>query len=402
MPSNSPIDVGRTLSIWAYSSLAVVTLAIAPGLETALRGQLGLTTTQIGWMFFLELGCMALASWPCGPLLERLGPRRLARVALAVWSAANLLSIPALSHQELLCACRGMAGAGAGVMMILALEGASRSPRPHRSLAAIVVAQLSTGAALLALLPALLAAHGIAAPFLLEATAGLSLLALPPPLDMLPMAGGGATRGDSTDTRRTDWRVVSVALPFNAAIGAIWSFVPEFAQQDSMPSNRVDDVLSVSTLLGIAAAAMTGLAWRRWSARHGAALAVLGLVAGTATIALWHSLAGFLAGTLLLSFAWNFAVPFLMALGTARSSGRSSMREVNLSFAAGLAVGPPIGGWLLQLGGPGALASASALGFALVLVALVAWPPDTGGRAGAGRAASRLNRRERAGQPDAS
>lgn len=375
MQSNSPIDVGRTLSIWAYSSLAVATLGIAPGFEAALRGQLGLSTRQIGWLFFLELGCMALASWPCGPLLERYGPRPLARIALGVWSAANLLSIPALPHHEWLYACRGVAGLGAGMMMILALDGAGRSPRPNRSLAAIVIAQLITGAALLALLPTLLAAHGIAAAFLLEALAGLIVLVLPPPLDMLPIAENTASRVEGASPRRTDWRVVSVTLPFNVAIGAIWSFVPEFAQQDRMPSERVDDVLSASTLLGIAAAATAGLACRRWPASRGARLGVLGLVAGTATIALWHRLGGFLAGTLLLSFAWNFAVPFLMALGAAQSAGRSSMREVNMSFAAGLAIGPPIGGWLLQVGGPIALASGTALGFALVIVALAAWRP---------------------------
>lgn len=97
-------------------------------------------------------------------------------------------------------------------------------------------------------------------------------------------------------------------------------------------------------------------------------------LAATATIALWHGLAGFLAGTMLHSFAWNFAVSFLMALGTAQGGARSSMREVNLSFAAGLSIGPPIGGWLLQAGGPTALAGAIVLGFAPAILALLAWP----------------------------
>jgi MFS family permease len=382
MPSITVVDFGRALSIWTYSSLAVATLGIAPGLETAFRTQLGLSTSQVGLLFMLELGGMALASWPCGLLLERWGPRWLARAALAVWSAANLLSIPGLAHHEWLLACRVVAGIGAGTMMILALEGAGRGPLAQRALSAVVVAQLATGAALLAVLPVLITTGGIAAVFLLEALAGLFALALSPPFDALPPAEDAAAPAEVGTRRRDAWRVVSVTLPFNVAIGAIWSFVAEFAPQDRMPAGRVDDVLSAGTLLGIAAAATAGLACRRWSSHSGAAVGVVGLIAGTAMVALWQQVAGFLAGTLLLSFAWNFTVPFLMILGAPHGTGRSSMRAVNLSFAAGLATGPPTGGWLLQAGGPIALAAGSALGLALVLVALAACRPQSGNGAG--------------------
>jgi hypothetical protein len=76
---------------------------------------------------------------------------------------------------------------------------------------------------------------------------------------------------------------------------------------------------------------------------------------------------------MLLSFAWNFAVPFLMDFGAAQGAGPSSMRAVNLSFAAGLAIGPPLGAWLLQAGGTGALAVGAALGLAVSLAAMAAW-----------------------------
>jgi hypothetical protein len=52
-------------------------------------------------------------------------------------------------------------------------------------LSAIVVAQLATGAALLAVLPTLIVTGRIAAAFLLEALAGLFALALSPPFDAL-------------------------------------------------------------------------------------------------------------------------------------------------------------------------------------------------------------------------
>jgi hypothetical protein len=373
MPSITVIDVRRMLSIWTYSSLAVATLGIAPGLEGAYRAQLGLSTGQVGLLFLLELGGMALASWPCGLLLERWGPRWLARAALAVWSAANLLSILGLVHPEWLLPCRAVAGIGAGMMMILALEGAALSPHPHRVLSAVVVAQLATGAALLAVLPRLMATGGIAAAFLLEAVAGLFALTLSPPFDALPPKESAPSRANVGTRRRDAWRVVSVTLPFNVAIGAIWSFVAEFAPQDRMPSGRVNDVLAAGTLLGIAAAASAGVAGRRWSSRIGATVGVVGIIAGTAMVALWQQAEGFLAGTMLLSFAWNFTVPFLMILGAPLDTGLSSMRAVNWSFAAGLATGPPAGGWLLQAGGPIALAAGAGLGLTLVLVALAAW-----------------------------
>src|SRR5205814_1783598 len=139
--------------------------------------------------------------------------------------------------------------------------------------------------------------------------------------------------------------VVSVTLPFNVAIGAIWSFVAEFAPQDRMPTSRVNDALAAGTLLGIVAAATAGVAGRHCSSRSGATVGVVGLLVGSGMVALWHQAAGFLAGTVLLSFAWNFTVPFLMILGAPQGTGRSSMRAVNLSFAVGLAAGPPVGGW---------------------------------------------------------
>jgi predicted MFS family arabinose efflux permease len=370
MPSITQIDRRRTRAILCLASLAVATLGSAPGLETALRARLGLSTGQVGLLFLVELGGMALASWPCGRLLERWGPRWLARAALGAWSAANLLSIPALAQFEGLLACRAAAGLGAGAMMILALEGAGRGPRPQRTLAALVVAQLAVGAALLGALPALLDAGGLAAVFMLEALAGLLALGLAPPLAALPPAD--AAGGDRGLGHRDAWLVVAVALPFNAAIGALWSFVAEFAPQDRMPARHVDDVLSAGTLLGIAAAAAAGVAGRRWSPCRGAALGTTGLVAGTATIALWRQPAGFVAGAMLLSFAWNFAVPFLMNLGAPRGAGPSSMRAVNLAFAAGLAIGPPLGGWVFQAGGPVALASATVLACLLSLGSMAA------------------------------
>jgi predicted MFS family arabinose efflux permease len=351
----APASTIEIVAICAAATLAVTTLNIAPGLEPQLRAELGLSPRQVGLFFAVELGAMAAASPAFCPLLRRLKARPLARSALGLWLAAQWASMAAPAPLGMLLAARALAGLAAGCLMLLALEAAGRCARPQRLLAIVVAFQITGGALALAMLPVLFAAGGLAAVF--GASGLLAIVAwgiVSPLCSRLTIAPGPLTHAPHVP-RTAAIRVFLVALLFNGAVGALWTFVPELAPASLEPA-RLAPLLAQATLFGLCGAAAAGVLGVRESPRAWRMTGVLLLGAAAIALSASEAVTAFALGCFVASFAWNFSVPFVLSLG-APEAGVSVMPAVNAAFAIGLAAGPAIGGALLESSGAAGLAA---------------------------------------------
>lgn len=358
------------------ASLAVVTLNLAPELELQLRHELMIAPGKAGSYFLVELGAMAAASFLTRRGLAHLGGPRLAGVALALWVMGNAVSVIAAPMFAALVAARALAGLSAGALMVLALNAGVASRAPARLFALFVGAQLASGAALLVVLPPWMTMlGGLRGAYVLNLLLALPAVWLTSPLGRAqpPIAGLGRDRARDSKPghARVAWQLGAAALLFNLTIGALWAFIGEFAQPLDLPAGRLATLLSLSTLAGLAAAGLAGILSARGSPRLWPAWGVIGLALGAAMIAFAGHEADFAAGCLVLSFAWNFSVPWLFALGAEIDGGAALMPMLNLAFALGLAAGPPGAGCLVETHGLGALANVVLLTLGATLALLI-------------------------------
>lgn len=349
----APVSRLEAAAICAAAALAVSTLNLSPGLEPQLRAELGLAPAQVGLFFMVELGAMALASPAFAALLRRAPAPHVVRLALTLWIAGQSLSLPALQHFAALLGARALAGFGAGLLMLTALEAAGRSERPQRLLAALVATQIGGGALELALLPPLFALGGLSGVFVALALLGAAAFGIVAPL-CRRLVGRGTPAPRATSQMRVAVRVFCMAWLFNVAIGALWTFLPELAPP-SLAAAALPPLLAQATLFGLCGAAAAGALGRHGRPRRWRVAGMLLLAASALALHAAREATPFALCCFATSFAWSFSVPFVLSHGTPGEAGASAMPAVNAAFATGLAAGPPIGGALLEASGAAGL-----------------------------------------------
>lgn len=353
------------------ASLAIAMLNLAPELERQMRSELAYEPSQVGAFFIVELGALGLASLPFRWLRARMGSARLGSIATALWVIANALSALALPSFAGVLATRFVAGLAAGILMVLGLKTAAAARIPDHAFALMVCAQLASGAALLAVIPALMASGlGLKAVFVVN-----MLLAIPVPwlvrsLDAAQPSVGrvdGDTGTGGVTPRRSGFLLVLAAAVFNATIGGLWTFIGEFAKSPS----TLPAILSLATLAGIAATLLAGSVGHRRPRVAWLVCGQLGIALGTILVSRSVHDAGFALGCLLVSLAWNFSVPSLLSMCADRLDGVDLMPSVNLAFAFGLAAGPSAAGMALEQAGLNGLSTVVLIGLALSVGLLV-------------------------------
>lgn len=357
-------------------------LGLAPGLEPLLRSELHWTAGEAGALFMTELGAMALASWAFEAARTRWPARRVLLFATAAWTAAQLLAALWLRQRGALLATRALSGLAAGALMLGVLEYAA-ARGTVRTLSHVVLAQIVSGAVLLAALPGVHALGGLQAVF--AAMAALGLPALLAPARLAPAGPADRAAGIVPGRWLAGWRVGAAALVFNVAGGALWTYQTEFVPAALLTrpatAQAVGQIVAWASLAGVAGALAAARAARHGGLRGWTLAGMAGMAAAAALLARCGGLAGFAAACVLASVALNFTVPFLLAHGAPAADRPSTMAAVNAGFAAGLALGPALGGAVLDNAGPGLLAGAVT---ALFAVAGLLLPAPA---AGAGRAA---------------
>ncbi|OBR54829.1 hypothetical protein A6456_35885 [Paraburkholderia tropica] len=356
---------------WTLMSIitlgAVISLPglIAPALAVQLAQQFGLSASQIGAYFFIELIAFSSAALPAQFWMGRFDERRVARVAAIVFVAANVAAAVLPFSIAALLALRFVAGLSGGTLGLLCMTSAGMSPNPDRAFGLWIVGQLVAGAIGLYFLPQLFAVFGLKSLFL--CVAALTALAF-------PLCGAFSSRftrpqkrrkGEARPVSARDGRfaalIVAAVCVFYLAIGAVWSFASRAAVGAGLDPILAGKILSIATLMGIAGAMTASVIGGRGSRRLILALGYGLLIAGLVVLSVGPHVTGYAAAVFAFKFAWTFVIPFVFAVAAREDASGRLTSAVGFITGVALAIGPLVGGILLDHGvGYGALCGGAA------------------------------------------
>ena len=134
------------LSLVVFAAITPLLLLVAPAVAAQLGVQLGLSASQIGTYFFVELGAFSCATLPSLFWLGRVDARRVAAVAIAVFCAGNFATALLMPGYAGLLALRTITALGGGTLMVLCMTSAATSANRDRVYGLWVVGQLVAGA----------------------------------------------------------------------------------------------------------------------------------------------------------------------------------------------------------------------------------------------------------------
>ncbi|KUY99149.1 MULTISPECIES: MFS transporter [unclassified Burkholderia] len=351
----APFARSTLVALVVFAAITPLLLLVAPAVAGQLATQLGLSASQIGTYFFVELGAFSLATVPSYLWLGRVDARRVAACAIALFGAGNLLTALWMPGFVALLALRAVTALGGGSLMVLCMTSAATSENSDRVYGLWVVGQLVAGAVGLFMLPHVFAAFGLRA--LYVALAALALVAaplsrgFPATLGARP-ASARAARGAATDAPRLFVALaIGAVLSFYLAIGSVWTFASRAAAEAGLDPQSTGNVLAIASVMGIAGAALASCAGGRLARRTMLAAGYALLAASLVALAALPHASGYGAAIFAFKFAWTFVLPFILATVAQIDTSGRLVATLNFVIGAGLAAGPLLAGLLLDAGG---------------------------------------------------
>ena len=346
-------DPDRPLSIFAYaytSAVGVAMLLFGPLVIGAYVDTEGLTETQAGYLFSLEMAGYALSSALVFAVITRLNWRHilLAGVFLAV--SANITSIY-LHDYTGLAGFRFMAGFGAGLLMNITMVSIALTLNIDRNYGFWAVLQLTVGAAGLYLLPGFMPAYGLAAPFLTITV--LALLVLPL-VKRFPEHGrtAGATPGKYNKLFLGLTGLLGIFIYYSGQ-AAVWAYIERVGIAAGIGPGSVGSVLSASLVAAILGAALATWLGDRLGRRLPVAASMICSAAGISFLWGVQSIYPYVIAACLFNAAWYFCLPYLSAIIANIDTDGRLVIGLAVVFPSALAAGPALATWALAGAGYG-------------------------------------------------
>ncbi len=344
------------LSLVVFAAITPLLLLVAPAVAAQLAVQPGLSASQIGTYFFVELGAFSCATLPSLLWLGRVDARRVAALATAVFCIGNFATALAMPGFAGLLALRSVTALGGGTLMVLCMTSAATSANRDRVYGLWVVGQLVAGALGLFLMPHVFAGYGLRALYVVLGVLGLCAAPLvrgfDPALGRATRAGSTAT-AQETGAARTALNaclVIGGVLAFYVAIGGVWTFASKAAALAGFDAAHTGEVLAAASVMGIVGAGCASLIGAR-VARLAMLLTGYAILAvSLAGLATQPGTAGYIAAVFAFKFAWTFVLPFILAAAAKHDGTGRLVASLNFVIGAGLAAGPLIAGVLLDAG----------------------------------------------------
>jgi predicted MFS family arabinose efflux permease len=360
-PTAAPREFATStlLSLVVFAAITPLLLLVAPAVAAQLGGQLGLSASQIGTYFFVELGAFSCATLPSLLWLGRVDARRVAAIATAVFCIGNFATAVLMPGFVALLVLRALTALGGGTLMVLCMTSAATSGNRDRVYGLWVVGQLVAGALGLFVLPHLFDAFGLRA--LYVALAVLALIASPLTRGFDPALGGASGKqaqqvasGVNGSSTGSTWflatLVIGGVLAFYLAIGGVWTFASKAASLAGLDAGHTGELLAIASVMGIVGAACASFIGNRIAR---AAMLLTGyaiLVAALLGLSAHPGSTGYAAAIFAFKFAWTFVLPFILAAAAKTDTSGRLIATLNFVIGAGLAVGPLIAGFLLDAG----------------------------------------------------
>lgn len=373
--SKSSIDRGTYTYIAVFSAVLYMTLLIAPVIAAKLTTQFGLSATEVGALLSLELGAFSLATVPAYLWLRKVNLVTATKVFTLVAVAGNIASGFVDSYGLLIC-CRVLTSLAAGSITVIILTLSSRTANPSRAYGLFVTSQLIMGAIILAVFPAVFANAKVSAVYWTMAGLALCCLLVAGRID------GNALRSGPGLAAAAPKFVASVRVPkfkaifglaavlcFYISLSGVWSFMAQIAGGASIGLGTTSLILALATVPGILSSMLATVLGDH---PKRALFLILGYVALIVSITMLFGLSGalrFALAAVVFKFAWTFILPYLLSSISDLDSTGQLMNTTNLMIGTGFAVGPILGGMLIEAtGGFAAMLTVAAVGAAVSMV----------------------------------
>ena len=355
----------------AAFQIAYVTLFVTPWLVGAVMSELGMPPFRAGLLVAIEYLAIAFAALASAPVIARLPPRGLAILGAALVLAGNIASLFPQSFVWL-SAARTIAGIGGGLVMATGTALVAIAQIPDRTYGQVQMIGAVIGATTLFLCGYAVTAFGYRGIFALLAT--FCLLALPL-LGFLPRTSIGSLTGSSSGA---NYRIpklfglggatILAMLAYQTALGVGWGFIERQGTSLGISQAHLSLSFGIAALIGISGA---GLA--TWiNVRFGRSLPIaggIGLFAvvllsifNTDSVPLFHLL------FTMVEILWFFCLPFIFGVAASLDGQGRIAAAVSAAMLVGNALGPAIGGKVLDVWG---LAGVGQFSFAACLSAMV-------------------------------
>jgi len=353
-------DRGTYTFIAVYSAVLYTVLLVAPVIAGKLVERFGLTPVELGGLFSLELAAFSLASVPAFLWLRRINLRTTTYLFTAVVIAGNVVS-GFMDSFPALMAARFVTSLAAGSITVILLTLSGRTSNPSRAFGIFVVFQLAMGALILAVFPALYAGTGVAAIYwTLAGLAALCLFAVRQidgealrrdvPAEDGRAAGTVPKHGAATPGKAPLFRLVlglAAVLLFYVSLSGVWTFIAQISAAAGVELSASSLVLSVATTAGIASALVATVLGDTPRRRVFLLAGYAGMALSVALLFGAPGLVRFAIAAVIFKFAWTFILPYLLSTLSGLGGGHV-MSTVNLMIGTGFAIGPLLGGVLIQ------------------------------------------------------
>ena len=350
-------DRGTYTYIAVYSAVLYMTLLIAPVIAAKLVSQFGLSSTEVGGLLSLELGAFSLATVPAYLWLRRVNLVTATRVFTLIAVAGNVAS-GFVDSYGLLVASRIVTSLAAGSITVIILTLSSKTANPSRAYGLFVTAQLVMGAIILAVFPAVFANANVSAVYWTMAGLALCCLLFSGRIDGNALRAGSKAADPGSASARTV-RVpklkaglgLAAVILFYISLSGVWSFMAQIAGGANIDLSTTSLILALATVPGIASSM---LATFLGDHPKRALFLVLGYVGLTASVAMLVGLTGavqFALAAILFKFTWTFILPYLLSSISDLDASGQLMNTTNLMIGTGFAVGPLLGGILIEATG---------------------------------------------------
>ena len=314
-------NVNRPAAILGVITLGVIgsiVFLLLPMLIGAFTENLSLTAAQVGLLGSADMSGMFIAAMVATGWIRTYNWRVIAALACGLLIVCHILSGFAQSFVPLF-QIRVIAGFAGGSLMSIALTSLGDTRQPARFFALFIAGQLTLGGLGLWLFPGFLAQFGLGGVFgsLAVAVLGATLF-----IPFIPQQGRKIEPAKiSSSKERANHHAMLPGLMallacfiFNLGIMAVWAYLERMANAAGLEASFIGSTLAVSLLGALFGALLAAVIADRWGRVKPLIITVVVQLIALLLLGGELSRNSFLAGVMLFAFAWNFPVPFQLAI----------------------------------------------------------------------------------------
>jgi MFS family permease len=237
--------------------IAPVVAAVSPVMLTLWQAQLGLSAGQAGYVAAMELLAQVAGTGLFLYLRPTWSWRRIALMGMAIMGAGNLASAGCSSLTTLILMWPWPA-AGVAWVRALAVMCLARALLPGRAFACYGAAQVTLASMVTLSLPALVAALGARAPFVIVTL--VASLGLRPCVSLrtIPGTPAGNARRSAGVMRPAGYLTVGALFLFFLGQGALWTYLEPIGRSRSIDPAAISRALVVLNVAGLAGTVSVG------------------------------------------------------------------------------------------------------------------------------------------------